>query len=457
MPGKIFVNYRRDDDRSTAARIRDRLATTFGDTSVFMDVDDLRPGERFDLKLAEALAQTDVFLAIIGSRWLELLTERQARGERDYVRAEISGALQRGIVIIPVLIERTPLPHPEALPGDIRELVLHQKHVVTHERFGRDVADLAEAIRLALKVARPGGGGAGLALRWAGAVALAALVLGGGALAYQSVSIRWTSHDDGTQSLLQQEAADKGRQEAKRKAEEEIDRQRHALLKAEEDRKAQEIERQRLAMLKAEQDRRRAEEAERQQLAMLKAADDRRRAEAAEQAERQRLAMLKAEQDRKQAEEIERQRVKAEEDRKRIAEAAAAKTMADEAARAKRAADEAPDRQRLAKLQEEQRQESTSEVDKSASVEKEKTKSDPAKVAALTKGEKLMERRFDGIWTITTGSCDGIGSTRSYSIKVEAGVISGQSSANGSVSPSGVARWAVDGRDYSGIFRDRSG
>src|SRR5262245_39828186 len=103
MPGKIFVNYRRDDERSTAARIRDRLAATFGDANIFLDVDDLLAGQRFDTELEKALGQTDVFLAVIGPRWLQLLDEREASGERDYVREEIAGALQRGIVIIPVL------------------------------------------------------------------------------------------------------------------------------------------------------------------------------------------------------------------------------------------------------------------------------------------------------------------------------------------------------------------
>jgi hypothetical protein len=41
------------------------------------------------------------------------------------------------------------MPSPEALPRDIRDLVLHQKHVVTHERFGRDVENLARVIRYA--------------------------------------------------------------------------------------------------------------------------------------------------------------------------------------------------------------------------------------------------------------------------------------------------------------------
>jgi TIR domain len=154
MPGKLFVNYRRDDTRHMAARIRDRLAATFGDANVFMDVDDLLAGQRFDKELEKALNETDVFLAVIGPNWLELLAARHARGERDYVREEIAGALQRGIVIIPVLIERTPLPRIDALAEDIRDLVLHQTHEVSHARFGRDVAELVEAIRRGRKAAR---------------------------------------------------------------------------------------------------------------------------------------------------------------------------------------------------------------------------------------------------------------------------------------------------------------
>jgi hypothetical protein len=46
MSGKIIFNYRRDDARDTAARLRlrDRLAATFGGASVFMDVDNLLAG-----------------------------------------------------------------------------------------------------------------------------------------------------------------------------------------------------------------------------------------------------------------------------------------------------------------------------------------------------------------------------------------------------------------------------
>jgi formylglycine-generating enzyme required for sulfatase activity len=185
MVVKVFVNYRRDDTRDMAARIRDRLAPIFRDGNVFMDVDQLLAGQRFDKELEKALSQTDVLLAIIGPRWLELLAERQANGGRDYVREEIAAALQRGVVVVPVLIERTPLPSPDVLPDDIRDLVLHQTHVVTYERFGRDLGDLIEDIRLARKAVGARAGAQGVALRWRGAVAIVALLFGGGVLTYR--------------------------------------------------------------------------------------------------------------------------------------------------------------------------------------------------------------------------------------------------------------------------------
>lgn len=61
-------------------------------------------------------------------------------------------------MVIPVRVGREgqllPLPRPDDLPADIRDLVLYQKHDVAHERFGRDIADLIEAITLARRSKR---------------------------------------------------------------------------------------------------------------------------------------------------------------------------------------------------------------------------------------------------------------------------------------------------------------
>jgi hypothetical protein len=47
MAGKIFINYRRDDSISTAGRLQDRLALTFGRKNLFMDVDHVPAGVDF--------------------------------------------------------------------------------------------------------------------------------------------------------------------------------------------------------------------------------------------------------------------------------------------------------------------------------------------------------------------------------------------------------------------------
>ena len=184
---KIFVNYRRDDDPSAAARVRDGLAARFGKSALFMDVDNLLAGQKFDDELAKALSACDVLVSIIGVKWSGILSTRTTEAQadpdhRDYVREEIAAALKRGIVVIPVRVGRDgalpALPRPSELPEDIRALVAHQKHDVTHERFGRDVADLADAIIQVRKAQRGTGGGMSSSPVWIGATTAALLAVG---------------------------------------------------------------------------------------------------------------------------------------------------------------------------------------------------------------------------------------------------------------------------------------
>jgi hypothetical protein len=157
-PGKIFVSYRRDDAPGDARSIYERLGRSFGEGNVFMDVDQLLAGQRFDRELDKALAECDVLIAVIGARWMDLLSEHARHGKRDYVRDEIAAALQRDIIVIPVMMGREanmpPLPVAEDLPENIRDLVLYQKHNIAHESFGRDAAHLIAALQSLLRKRR---------------------------------------------------------------------------------------------------------------------------------------------------------------------------------------------------------------------------------------------------------------------------------------------------------------
>ena len=65
MP-RIFISYRRSDSEIIAGRIYDRLVAAFGEDNIFMDIDDIPPGLDFRDVIDQALAKTDVMLAIIG-------------------------------------------------------------------------------------------------------------------------------------------------------------------------------------------------------------------------------------------------------------------------------------------------------------------------------------------------------------------------------------------------------
>ena len=148
MRSRVFISYRRDDDPSSASRLRIGLAKRLGRQRVFMDVANLKAGQRFDDHLARELAKCDVLIAVIGPRWLELLNKGEVAA--DYVCKEISAGLERNIIVIPVRVGHSgnmkSLPTPNDLPDSIKGLVGHQMHDVRYGHFDADIKELANAI-----------------------------------------------------------------------------------------------------------------------------------------------------------------------------------------------------------------------------------------------------------------------------------------------------------------------
>jgi hypothetical protein len=103
MATRIFINYRRDDTSSTAGRLHDRLAESFGREYLFMDVDNIPAGVDFVNHLKREVTACDVFLAVIGPNWLDV---RNEKGERrldapdDFVSIEIASALGRNVPVM---------------------------------------------------------------------------------------------------------------------------------------------------------------------------------------------------------------------------------------------------------------------------------------------------------------------------------------------------------------------
>ena len=149
MPG-IFINYRRDDAAGAAGRLHDYLARSFPRGDLLMDVDAIEPGFDFVKQLETQVSQCDALLALIGQHWLVAEDEqgrRRLEDERDYVRIEIASALKRGIPVIPVLLDGTPMPSQGELPDDLKSLTRRQALELRHTRFAVDADAIVSALR----------------------------------------------------------------------------------------------------------------------------------------------------------------------------------------------------------------------------------------------------------------------------------------------------------------------
>ncbi len=153
MLGNIFISYRREDEPAFAGRLFDRLEGHFGSQTLFMDIDSIPPGKDFVEVIERRLNESLVFLAVIGNGWLSAKGEagnRRLDDEDNFVRLEIEAALQRGIRIIPVLVNDTTMPRADELPEGIELLARRNAVRLTHERFRADTDGLIETLNIAL-------------------------------------------------------------------------------------------------------------------------------------------------------------------------------------------------------------------------------------------------------------------------------------------------------------------
>jgi hypothetical protein len=84
-------------------------------------------------------------LAIIGPSWQGLNTATNTsriNNANDWVRLEISTALQRNIRVVPVLVDGAELPAPEQLPYDLQPLLKRQAYEISNKRWKYDTDEL---------------------------------------------------------------------------------------------------------------------------------------------------------------------------------------------------------------------------------------------------------------------------------------------------------------------------
>jgi hypothetical protein len=153
---RIFLNYRREDSSGHAGRIWDALRYGLGEDpgfaheQLFMDVDTIDVGDDFGEVIQEAVGSCDVLIAVIGKQWL---TASDAKGRRrldspnDFVRLEIEAALERGVRVIPALVQGAEMPSSEDLPGSLAPLARRNALELSDTRWRFDVGRLVGRLK----------------------------------------------------------------------------------------------------------------------------------------------------------------------------------------------------------------------------------------------------------------------------------------------------------------------
>ena len=146
---KIFISYRRQDTDAYSGWVSEHLVSRFGSDAVFVDVHSLAPGVNFPREIARAIQDSTAVIALIGPSWNPRRTENDPGrlfDAGDWVRKEISTALDADVSILPVLVDGTPMPSAESLPRDIAAISLLNAARLTYSTFRIDMADLIAAI-----------------------------------------------------------------------------------------------------------------------------------------------------------------------------------------------------------------------------------------------------------------------------------------------------------------------
>ncbi|MBS1177205.1 MAG: hypothetical protein H6R06_1617 [Proteobacteria bacterium] len=170
---RVFISYRRDDAAGYAGRLEEALERRLGHGSVFRDVLDINPGEDFVQAIRARLRGAKTVLVLIGPRWAgtDAAGQRRIDDEQDFVRLEVTVALDSNAQVVPVLLPGADMPPEASLPPPLRPLARRNALSLSDEHWDADIARLADSIGLPKPPAR-----------WpqaAGAAVLAAALVGG--------------------------------------------------------------------------------------------------------------------------------------------------------------------------------------------------------------------------------------------------------------------------------------
>lgn len=127
----------------------DHLQEVFGDESVILNVETIEVGIDFEQAIHKALNSCKVLLPIIGPHWVSIKDEAgnpRLFNNHDFIRIEISAALERNIRVIPVLVNGAKMPLASDLPDNLQGLIRRHAQELSSSRWKYDCKQLTDVL-----------------------------------------------------------------------------------------------------------------------------------------------------------------------------------------------------------------------------------------------------------------------------------------------------------------------
>ena len=143
MPGRgVFLSYRREDTGPYARLLQFQLRERIPDAEIFMDLDSIEPGTNFVEAIQKAINSCTVLVALIGRQWnssTENGGRRRLDEPADFVKFEIQAALERGVRVIPVLVDNAKPLQPDQLPPELERLARLNAVELSYNKYHYDI------------------------------------------------------------------------------------------------------------------------------------------------------------------------------------------------------------------------------------------------------------------------------------------------------------------------------
>ena len=144
----VFISYRRQEASYLAAWMHETLSHRFGQASIFLDIDCIRPGIDYLEEIEQTLGRCSVLIVVVGHHWLKDPTGRRRIDEPDDpIRWEIELALSRSLNVIPVLLDGAVMPTAAELPPSISRMARINAIQLRRDGASADMRSLLDAVQ----------------------------------------------------------------------------------------------------------------------------------------------------------------------------------------------------------------------------------------------------------------------------------------------------------------------